>query len=134
METIIRESARYTSNGKPLSRASVFRLLAEMENAGAIKTEARFSEATGRQRSSYRYLVTSVAVPAITLPALGLASAGGLINGAVQRKDARAWNEAGAKIVSLRDAGREAGREASRDKRFRACPRCGRTPRYTCAW
>ena len=61
VETIARESARYR-DGKPLSRAAVYRLMAEMENAGAIKSEARFSEETGRQRSSYRYLVTSVAV------------------------------------------------------------------------
>lgn len=59
--TIMRESARYTDKRKPLSRASVFRLLAEMEAAGAIKTEARFRP-TGRQRSSYRYLDLHVAI------------------------------------------------------------------------
>ena len=39
IQLIMSESARYTGNRKPLSRASVFRLLAEMADAGAIKTE-----------------------------------------------------------------------------------------------
>jgi hypothetical protein len=59
--TIQKESARYTDDRTPLSRASVFRLLAEMRDAGAIKTEARFGP-TGRQRSSYRYLDLHVAI------------------------------------------------------------------------
>lgn len=59
--TIMRESARYTDKRKPLSRASVFRLLAEMEAVGAIKTEPRFGP-TGRQRSSIRYLDVHVAI------------------------------------------------------------------------
>ena len=59
--TIQKESARYTGDRKPLSRASVFRLLAEMRDHGAIKTEARFGP-TGRQRSSYRYLDLHVAI------------------------------------------------------------------------
>lgn len=59
--TIMRESARYTDNRKPLSRASVFRLMAEMTGASAIKTEARFGP-TGRQRSSIRYLDVHVAI------------------------------------------------------------------------
>ncbi len=61
VETIMRESARYTDDRKPLSRASVFRLLAEMRDAGAIKTEARFWP-SGRQRSSYRYLDLHAAI------------------------------------------------------------------------
>ena len=60
-KVICRESARYTDNGEPLSRRSVFRLLAEMTEAGAIKTIPRFGP-TGRQRSSIRYLNTRVAI------------------------------------------------------------------------
>lgn len=55
-------TARYTDNKKPLSRASIFRLLAEMEKAGAVKTEARFDPRTGRQRSSVRVLNVRVAI------------------------------------------------------------------------
>jgi hypothetical protein len=59
--TIMRESARYTDKRKPLSRSQVFKLLAEMTAAGAIKTEARHGP-TGRQRSSIRYLDIHVAI------------------------------------------------------------------------
>ena len=61
IQLIMRESAQYTDNRKPLSRASVFRLLAEMADAGALKTETRFGP-TGRQRSSYRYLDVHAAI------------------------------------------------------------------------
>jgi hypothetical protein len=61
VQLIMRESARYTGNRKPLSRASVFRLLAEITDAAALKTEARFGP-TGRQRSSIRYLDVHVAI------------------------------------------------------------------------
>jgi hypothetical protein len=61
-ETVVRESARYTASGKPLQDRYVKRLLAEMIKAGALKSEARYRGDTGRRTSSYRTLVTSVAL------------------------------------------------------------------------
>jgi hypothetical protein len=62
VDTIVRESARYTASGQPLQKRYVKRLLAELEKAGAIKSEARWSEDTGRQVSSWRTLITAVSV------------------------------------------------------------------------
>jgi hypothetical protein len=62
VDTIVAESARYTASGKPLQARYVKRLLAEMITAGAVKSEERFREDTGRQTSSYRTLVTSVSL------------------------------------------------------------------------
>ena len=61
VQLIMRDSARYTDNRKPLSRSQVFKLMAEMAGAGALKTEPRFGP-TGRQRSSIRYLDVHVAI------------------------------------------------------------------------
>lgn len=61
VQVIMRDSARYTDNRKPLSRSQVFKLMAEMAGAGALKTEPRFGP-TGRQRSSIRYLDVHVAI------------------------------------------------------------------------
>ena len=62
VETIVKESARYTASGKPLQVRYVKRLLAEMQQAGALKAEMRYREDTGRQTSSYRTLVTSLSM------------------------------------------------------------------------
>jgi hypothetical protein len=62
VDTIVKESARYTASGKPLQERYVKRLLAELHAAGAIKSEDRWSDDTGRQTSSYRVLDTSIIV------------------------------------------------------------------------
>lgn len=61
VQLIMRDSARYTDRRKPLSRSQVFKLLAEMDQAGALKTEPRFGP-TGRQQSSIRYLDVHMAI------------------------------------------------------------------------
>ena len=62
VETIVKESARYTASGKPLQARYVKRLLAELVTAGAVKAEDRWSDDTGHRQSSYRTLDTSVVV------------------------------------------------------------------------
>lgn len=60
VQTIAQESARYR-DGKPLCARQVKRILAEMTEMGVLKSEERFRE-SGRQTSSYRVLVTSLAI------------------------------------------------------------------------
>jgi hypothetical protein len=64
IETIVAGTARYTANGKPLSRRRVLELMADLadEKANALIVKERFSGETGRQRSSYRKLNHYVAV------------------------------------------------------------------------
>jgi hypothetical protein len=62
LDTIVKESARYTDNGKPLGESTVQRLLAEMKKQGALRTEPRRTEDDRRQTSSYRYLDFNVAM------------------------------------------------------------------------